>query len=73
MPALGTQRGLLTLSQPRCVSGVIYKLELHKVGTQFFFGGCIKSAKKGNGNSLSNILSVASLFVQGLCTWIGRQ
>lgn len=41
----------------------------------FFFRGCIKSAKKGNGTRLSDILSVASLFVQGVCisTWIGRQ
>lgn len=35
VPTPGAQRGLVTLSQPRCVSGAIYKLELHKVGTGF--------------------------------------
>lgn len=60
------------------VSGAIFKFELHKVetGGGFFFPVVVSNQrKKGNGSRLLNILSVASLFVQGVCvrTWIGRQ
>lgn len=49
VPALGAQRGLATLSQPRCVSGAIYKLKLHKFGTEFFSIVVSNQRKKGTG------------------------